>query len=73
MLKLKRNFVVAVATLAVSGAMVLRAQRTEAGGPYTAAQATAGRATYQANCALLPRGRSLRDSIVPRRWLAGSS
>src|ERR1700684_2096899 len=44
------NFVVALTTLAASGAMVLRAQRTENAGPYTAAQATAGRATYQTNC-----------------------
>ncbi|HTB20963.1 MAG TPA: PQQ-binding-like beta-propeller repeat protein [Bryobacteraceae bacterium] len=50
MLKLNRNFAVAVITLAASGAMLLRAQRTEAAGPYTAAQAAAGRATYEANC-----------------------
>jgi PQQ-dependent dehydrogenase (methanol/ethanol family) len=49
-LKLKRDFVLVVTTLAASGAMVLRAQQTEAAGPYTAAQASAGRATYQANC-----------------------
>jgi alcohol dehydrogenase (cytochrome c) len=51
MLNLKKNFVVVLTVMAACGVVALTGQQTGAVGPYTAAQATAGRATYQANCA----------------------
>ncbi|MGA2878300.1 MAG: PQQ-binding-like beta-propeller repeat protein [Bryobacteraceae bacterium] len=47
---LKKNLVVAVAVIAACGIPVVTGQPTSAVGPYTAAQSTAGRATYQASC-----------------------
>jgi mono/diheme cytochrome c family protein len=50
MLSLKKHSVVALLAIATCGVVPLTGQPTAAG-PYTAAQATAGRATYQASCA----------------------
>ncbi|MGB6942055.1 MAG: PQQ-binding-like beta-propeller repeat protein [Bryobacteraceae bacterium] len=51
MLSLTKKFVVAMTAIAACGAVVLTGQPSGGAGPYTAAQAAAGRATYQANCA----------------------
>jgi PQQ-dependent dehydrogenase (methanol/ethanol family) len=48
---MKKNLIVAVTVITACGIAVLSGQPTSATGPYTAAQAAAGRATYQANCA----------------------
>ncbi len=51
MLSLKNKFVVAMTAIAACGAVALIGQPSGGAGPYTAAQAATGRATYQANCA----------------------
>ena len=51
MLSLTKKFVVAMTAIAACGAVVLTGQPSGGAGPYTAAQAAAGRAAYQANCA----------------------
>ncbi len=48
---LSEKFVVAMTAIAACGALALTGQPSGGAGPYTAAQAAAGRATYQANCA----------------------
>ncbi len=48
---LSKKFVVAMTALAACGAVALTGQPSGGAGPYTAAQAATGRATYQANCA----------------------
>src|SRR5262245_35277863 len=50
MSRFRNHVVIAVALLAAYGVMLLPGQQAAAG-PYTAAQATAGRTVYQANCA----------------------
>ncbi|HTC90721.1 MAG TPA: PQQ-binding-like beta-propeller repeat protein [Bryobacteraceae bacterium] len=47
---MKKNLIVAASVITACGLAVLSGQPTSATGPYTAAQAAAGRATYQANC-----------------------
>jgi alcohol dehydrogenase (cytochrome c) len=47
---MKKNLIVAATVITACGMAVLSGQPTSATGPYTAAQAAAGRATYQANC-----------------------
>ncbi|HEV3329937.1 MAG TPA: PQQ-binding-like beta-propeller repeat protein [Bryobacteraceae bacterium] len=49
MFRSKKSSLAALAVLAAGGVMVITAQQTPAG-PYTAAQATSGRAVYQASC-----------------------
>ena len=47
---MKKNLIVAATVITACGVAVLSGQPTSATGPYTAAQAATGRATYQANC-----------------------
>src|SRR3984885_10258505 len=47
---MKKNLIVVASVISACGIAVLSGQPTSATGPYTAAQAAAGRATYQANC-----------------------
>src|ERR1700682_6620125 len=51
MLGLQRRYVLALAFVAAYGVVRLTGQQTAPAGPYTAAQAAAGRAVYQASCA----------------------
>jgi alcohol dehydrogenase (cytochrome c) len=47
---MKKNLIVAATVITACGVAVLSGQPTLATGPYTAAQAATGRATYQASC-----------------------
>ena len=51
MLGLQKRYVLALTFVAAYGVVRVTGQQTTAAGPYTAAQATAGRAVYQASCA----------------------